>query len=59
MDISVITRGAILQKVKHLSFESLSTERRCFPKISRVMASYGHFLAKCTVWINLFYCEVI
>ena len=49
MDISVITRGAILQKVKHLSFESLGTERRCFPKISRVMASCGHFLAKCTV----------
>ena len=60
MDISITTRSAILRKVKRLNFESLSDiERRCFPKISRVMAPYGHFLAKCTVWINLFYCEVI
>ena len=45
-DIFIITRGAILRKVKRLNF---GTERSCFPKISRVMAPYGHFLAKCAV----------
>jgi len=30
-----------------------------FPKLPRVTAPYGHFLAKRAVWINLFYCEVI
>jgi hypothetical protein len=49
MDITITTRGAILRKAKRLNFESLSgTERRCFPKISKIMAPYGHFLAKCT-----------